>query len=228
MREGAVLIQGDGGRWVVLDIVEESLGGETLFFAARVVPWTKSRRPTEPGGPVQSLRGLLEVSAMPVLEREDVMEALQRFASLGRIPRQGAWGALEAAPQRAKGLLPGLSADRAGGAWTDPEVGSRPPTQRPAVTITLLCQALEEEAGRLRGRDGATVLCAPQSAAVATAQRNVPGPAHRSEDLYAEPVLGPDAAGFRNLTLLGWMLVPGAAGIRGEPAPGGRNQRASY
>lgn len=87
MREGAVLIQGDGGRWVVLDIVEESLGGETLFFAARVGSLDEKSAPDgNLEALVQSLRGLLEVSAMPVLEREDVMEALQRFASLGADP----------------------------------------------------------------------------------------------------------------------------------------------
>ncbi len=73
------------------------------------------------------------------------------------------------------------------------------------MTITLLCQAQEKRLQALarEAGPGATVLCAPQSEAVATAQRVFPDRRIEVKKLYAEPDLGGAGAG-----LLAWMLAP--------------------
>src|SRR5580700_9627307 len=87
------------------------------------------------------------------------------------------------------------------------------------ASITLLCQArdgaialLPREAGQ-----GATVLCAPQPPAVATAQRIFPDRRIEVKTLYAEPDLG-SATGFMDLRLLRWMLLPSRGGESSEQA----------
>jgi hypothetical protein len=87
------------------------------------------------------------------------------------------------------------------------------------ASITLLCQArdgaialLPREAGQ-----GATVLCAPQPPAVATAQRIFPDRRIEVKTLYAEPDLG-SATGFMDLRLLRWMLLPSRGGESAELA----------
>lgn len=77
------------------------------------------------------------------------------------------------------------------------------------ATITLLCQAggpLLEVLPREPGQ-GPTVLCAPQSAAVATAQRLFPDRHIEVKTLYGEPALGSPGLP-RSLALLRWMLAP--------------------
>jgi hypothetical protein len=88
-----------------------------------------------------------------------------------------------------------------------------------AATITLLCQA---PASRLAGLprepgQGATVLCAPQPAAVATAQRLFPDRRIEVKTIYAEPDLGPPGR-FTDLRLLRWMLLPARGGEPAEDA----------
>jgi hypothetical protein len=88
-----------------------------------------------------------------------------------------------------------------------------------AATITLLCQAREGAIAKVPREPGpgATVLCAPQPAAVATAQRLFPDRRIEVKTLYAEPDLGA-ATGFMDLRLVRWMLVPSRGGESAEQA----------
>lgn len=88
------------------------------------------------------------------------------------------------------------------------------------MIITLLCQA---EADQLPGLPrevgpGSTVLCANQPEAVATAQRVFPDRRVEVKTLYREPDLGGRFAGFKNLALLTWMLLPSDEGEAAEDA----------
>jgi hypothetical protein len=88
------------------------------------------------------------------------------------------------------------------------------------VTITLLCQIPDSGLGSLAREQGpgGTVLCAPQPAAVATAQRVFPDRRIEVKKLYAEPELGKDFRAFPSLALLAWMLFPGAGAEAPEEA----------
>lgn len=87
------------------------------------------------------------------------------------------------------------------------------------ATITLLCQAPEQLLAGLPREpgQGATVLCAPQPAAVATAQRLFPDRRIEVKTLYAEPDLG-GGGRFNGLRLLRWMLLPAHGGEAAEDA----------
>ncbi|HTB23055.1 MAG TPA: hypothetical protein VK914_10140 [bacterium] len=88
-----------------------------------------------------------------------------------------------------------------------------------SASITLLCQAREGAIARLprEAGQGATVLCAPQPLAVATAQRLFPDRRIEVKTLYAEPDLG-TATGFTDLRLVRWMLLPSSGGESAEEA----------
>jgi len=83
----------------------------------------------------------------------------------------------------------------------------------PAQTITLLCQAREGTFSSLarEAGAGATVLCAPQPFAVATAQRVFPDRRIEVKTLYREPDLG-SGSGFVDFRILRWMLLPSRGG----------------
>jgi hypothetical protein len=87
MREGAILAVPDQGRWLVLEVVEEHLGGETLFVAARVQSLDSQDRPAEGFEPLlQALLDLVATSGLGPLEREDAVEALRRLEGLASRP----------------------------------------------------------------------------------------------------------------------------------------------
>lgn len=84
LRSGAVLKLVDGARWLVEQVVEESLGGETLFVAARVSALQEDAELADDVLALcQALEALLEHAAMPLLERDDAAEALARIPKLG-------------------------------------------------------------------------------------------------------------------------------------------------
>lgn len=77
------------------------------------------------------------------------------------------------------------------------------------MTITLFCQSQETAAALAReSGPGATVLCAPQPEAVATAQRVFPDRRIEVKKLFSEPALGRGFSAFPSLALLAWMLLP--------------------
>jgi hypothetical protein len=94
LRPGAVLKLNDGARWLVEQVVEESLGGETLFVAARVSALREDAElPDDVAALCLALGALLEHAAMPLLERDDAAEALARIPKLGADAAKKGYGA---------------------------------------------------------------------------------------------------------------------------------------